>query len=292
MDDIVFYQPPSALRSQPLRLSRAITASHLPPGPIASLPNHQTAILVSTLSKKTHTSDRDDRNNKQDFTASRNIPNRSDGGDDDFPDIEELFSGTWQKSMPASADLNGDGPNGFSDIDELLSSVQQKGPTNEDPDYGGVAVDMVNNRTRGGSPASSSRSTAGISRDPIMLSDDEPVSAESETDYSNLNVDLTAKSDSSSPHIADSNMIDNEGFGCGTIYISDHLVADHQDDSNNSDSGLADDARLQLAPDLPRSTSPGHGSVTHQARPIRVDIEITQGSASYNVSRGVNALVA
>lgn len=74
------------------------------------------------------------------------------------------MSGTWQKSMPASDDLNGDDPNGFIDIDELLSGVQQKGRTSVDPDYGGMAVDMIDNRTRGGSPSSSSRSTAGSSR--------------------------------------------------------------------------------------------------------------------------------
>jgi hypothetical protein len=55
--------------------------------------------------------------------------------------------------------------------------------------------------------------------DPIILSDDESAGAESETDYSNLKVDLTAKSDSSSPHIADSNMADGKGSGSGTTYI-------------------------------------------------------------------------
>ncbi|KAG4423697.1 hypothetical protein IFR04_003122 [Cadophora malorum] len=102
--------------------------------------------------------------------------------------MEELLSGTWQKSMPASEDLNGDDPNGFIDIDELLSGVQQKGPTSVDPGYGGMAMDMVDNRTRGGSPTSSNPSAAESNRDPIILSDDESMSAESETDYSNLEV--------------------------------------------------------------------------------------------------------
>ena len=66
--------------------------------------------------------------------------------------------------MPASEDLNGDDPNGFTDIDELLSGVQQKGRTSVDPDYSGIAVDMVDNRTRGGSYTSSSRSTVGSNR--------------------------------------------------------------------------------------------------------------------------------
>ena len=61
MDDIVFYQPPLASRSQSLRFPGTITASHLPPGTIASLPAHKTATLVS---KKTHTSDPYCRNDK------------------------------------------------------------------------------------------------------------------------------------------------------------------------------------------------------------------------------------
>jgi hypothetical protein len=78
--------------------------------------------------------------------------------------MEELLSGIRQKSMLVSSDLNGDDPNSFIDIDELLSGVQQKGLTSVDPDYSGMAVDMVDNRTRDGSPTSSSRSTAGSSR--------------------------------------------------------------------------------------------------------------------------------
>ena len=57
------------------------------------------------------------------------------------------MSGTWQKSMLARADLNGDDPNGFIDIDELLSSVQQKGLTSVDLDYSRIAVDIVDYRT-------------------------------------------------------------------------------------------------------------------------------------------------
>ncbi|XMA19876.1 hypothetical protein WAI453_012667 [Rhynchosporium graminicola] len=282
MDDIVFYQPPSASRSQPLRFPGTITASHLPPGPIASLPARETATL---LSKKSHTSDRYSRNDKQEeFTASRNLPNRSDNNNNnnDFPSVKELLSDTWQKSMPASEELNGNNRNGSIDIDELLFGVQQKGRTSVDPGYGGMATDMDDNRTRGGSPTSSSRSTAESSRDRIILSDDEYVSAESETDYSNVEVDLTVKSDSSSPHVTESDMVNGEGFGFGTTYIPDHLIADYRDDSNDSDSGVADSARLQLAADLPRSASPGYRSVSHQASPVPVNTEITQGSASYD----------
>jgi len=66
--------------------------------------------------------------------------------------------------MLVSEDLNGDDCNGFIDIDELLSGVQQKERTSVDPGYGGMAVDIVDNSTRGGSPTSSSRSTAESSR--------------------------------------------------------------------------------------------------------------------------------
>ncbi|CZT08656.1 uncharacterized protein RAG0_13662 [Rhynchosporium agropyri] len=276
MDDIVFYQPPPTSRSQPLRFPGTVTASHLSPGPFVSL----SACKIPTfVSKKTHYSDQYSRNDKQDSTASRSLPNRSDdNSDDDFPDMEEILSGTWQKSMPASEDLNIDDPNGFIDIDEVLSGVQQKGQTSEDSDFIRTVVDMVEGRPRGGSPTGSSRSTAGSSRDPIILSDDEAVRAESETDYSNLEFDLPASSDSSSPHIADSNILDSEGFGFDTAYVSDRLVADHQDDSNDRGSGVAHGARLQLAADLPRPAFRGHSSSTHQASPI----QLTQGSTSYD----------
>ncbi|KAG9228023.1 hypothetical protein BJ875DRAFT_490345 [Amylocarpus encephaloides] len=212
---------------------------------------------MSTLSQKTHPSERYYRNDTQAFPASRNLPNRSN--DDDFPDMEELLSGRRQKSLPATADLNGDDHDGFIDIDELLSGMPQKGPTSVDPDHGGMAANMVNNGTRGGSPSNSSRSTARSSRDPIILGEDESIGAESETDYGSLNAALTAKSDSSSPHIADSDMADDD-----------------------NDSAIVDSATLQLAADLPMSASPGNGTVTHQASPMQVNTEITQGSASYD----------
>ncbi|KAF4631655.1 hypothetical protein G7Y89_g6479 [Cudoniella acicularis] len=79
----------------------------------------------------------------------------------------------------------------------------------------------VDNGTRGGSPADSTRSTEGSSQDPIILSDDESMGAESKTDYSDLSVDLRAKSDSNSPHVA----------------------------SSDNDSSIVDGAKLQLAAD-------------------------------------------
>jgi hypothetical protein len=60
-----------------------------------------------------------------------------------------------------------------------------------------------------------------------MISDNESVSAESETDYSNLNIDPIAKSDSYSPYIIDSNLADSNVFSLGIILISDRPIANY-----------------------------------------------------------------
>jgi hypothetical protein len=79
MDDIIFYQPPSASRSQPPRLPGAVTASNAPGGPIVSLSVRRTASQlnqqngistgqinksrgVSDLSQKSHASDQRRKN--------------------------------------------------------------------------------------------------------------------------------------------------------------------------------------------------------------------------------------
>jgi hypothetical protein len=67
--------------------------------------------------------------------------------------MEELLSGTPQKTLPASADLDGDDHDGFIDISTLLSDMQKEGTPNADLDYNGMA-DMVDSGTRGGSEAS------------------------------------------------------------------------------------------------------------------------------------------
>ena len=66
-----------------------------------------------------------------------------------------------------------------------------------------------------------------------MLSDDESGGAESETDCSDLDIDVRAKSDSDPPHVSDSELADGDGFSSGDVLISDRLVTDHQDDDNN-----------------------------------------------------------
>jgi hypothetical protein len=110
--------------------------------------------------------------------------------------------------------------------------------------------------------------------DPIILSDNESVGAESNTDFSSLNIDLTAK------HVADNELMNGDGFGLGTIVISDRVVADDQDDDNNNN-GVVDGVKLRLSAGRPRSASSGHGSVTHQASKLQVNTDITQGSTNY-----------
>jgi hypothetical protein len=61
--------------------------------------------------------------------------------------------------------------------------------------------------------------------DPIILSNNESVGTKSDTDFSSLDVDLTAKRNSDSPHVVDNELIDSDGFGLGTTCISDCVVA-------------------------------------------------------------------
>jgi hypothetical protein len=71
--------------------------------------------------------------------------------------------------------------------------------------------------------------------DPIILSDDKSAGAESRTNYSTPDVDLIAKSGSDPLYVAD-----NNGFALGAVFISDCLVADHQDNDNNNNSNIID----------------------------------------------------
>ena len=68
--------------------------------------------------------------------------------------------------------------------------------------------------------------------DPIILSDNESVDAESDTDYSSLDIDATAQRDCDS-RVADSELTDSGGFGSGTTPISDRPVTDHQNDDDD-----------------------------------------------------------
>jgi hypothetical protein len=104
--------------------------------------------------------------------------------------------------------------------------------------------------------------------------------AESKTDYSDLNANLRAKSDSG-PLYLEGEPADGDGFSPGTIYTSGYFTIDHPDDGSKSNDRVVNNAQLRLSTSRPGSASPGHGSVTHQASKLRVNTEITQGSTSY-----------
>ena len=73
--------------------------------------------------------------------------------------------------------------------------------------------------------------------DPIILSNDESASAESETDCSDLDVDFRAKNDPNPPHVISGELADSDGFNLGAALISHHLVTNYQDNNNhNNDS--------------------------------------------------------
>jgi hypothetical protein len=63
--------------------------------------------------------------------------------------------------------------------------------------------------------------------DPIILSNNEFVGTKSNTDFSSLDIDFTAKRDSNSLHVANNKLIDSNSFGSGTTRISDHVVANN-----------------------------------------------------------------
>jgi hypothetical protein len=111
--------------------------------------------------------------------------------------------------------------------------------------------------------------------DPIILSDDESVGAESGTDYGTLAVNLTAKNGSDPPYIADTKLADGDGFASGAALTSDRLVADHQDDDNINNSGVIDNTQLRLSADRPRAASPSHELVIHQASKLQANTGIS-----------------
>ena len=118
--------------------------------------------------------------------------------------------------------------------------------------------------------------------DPIILSDDESAGAESETDCSNLGVDVRAKSDSDLLHLADSELADGDGISSGAALIYSRLVVDRQDDDNDYNA-IADKPRLHLLGNRrPRSASPQPRSNTDQASKLQVNPDIIQEGTSYN----------
>ncbi len=90
--------------------------------------------------------------------------------------------------------------------------------------------------------------------DPIMLNDNDSLDADSETDYSDLDVDLRAKCNSDSSHVADGQPADSDTYGSETTHPRGRLAAAHPEEVNDNNSSVAD---------RPGSASPGHRCVTH-----------------------------
>jgi hypothetical protein len=107
-------------------------------------------------------------------------------------------------------------------------------------------VKIVKSRTQGGSPMDSSRSTARSSQgkyttffllwpgfltyiilDLIILSDNKSIGAKSKTNYSDLDVNVRAKSDSALLHVIDSELVDGDGIGLEAVLIYNRLVTNY-----------------------------------------------------------------
>ena len=69
-------------------------------------------------------------------------------------------------------------------------------------------------------------------RDPITLSEDEFTGADSETDYTDLDIDLATKNDSYSPHVVDNKPVEGDVSSSGITRISGSRATDHQDDND------------------------------------------------------------
>jgi len=70
-----------------------------------------------------------------------------------------------------------------------------------------------------------------------MLSNNKSVGAKSETDYSNLDVNPRAKSDSSPLH-PNSELTNSNSFGLGTTHVSSSLAANYLNNSNKSNNSV------------------------------------------------------
>ena len=101
----------------------------------------------------------------------------------------------------------------------------------------------------------------------MILSDDQPPATDSETDYSEADLDPTAKGDPDSLQV-----VDSDSFGPGTTFILRRCVANQ--DKNGDSNGVA---KLRLAADGIRSASPGQSFATYQASRRELNTDITQG---------------
>lgn len=113
-----------------------------------------------------------------------------------------------------------------------------------------------------------------------MLSDDESVGAESETDCSDLDVDPRAKSDSGLQY-PNGEPADGDGFGLGTTIIHASPAPNNADDFNTTNDSVVNNGQLRLPINHLGSAPPGHGSITHRASKLPVNTDITHGGVSY-----------
>ncbi|RFU31208.1 hypothetical protein B7463_g5144, partial [Scytalidium lignicola] len=165
--------------------------------------------------------------------------------DDNLLTIVELLSGVKLNSVLANANSNSEGNDGFLDIDEVAGLQYQSVLTYAKLNSGGIKKNL--------------------------------------TDYGNLDVGLTMKSNLYSPHAANSNLVDRDSSGSdlGIILISDHLIIDRYSNSDDSDNCVVDGAKPSLAADCPRSASLSYEFATHQASRLQADTKLIQRSASY-----------
>jgi hypothetical protein len=107
--------------------------------------------------------------------------------------------------------------------------------------------------------------------DSIILSDDELLATDSETDHSEVDLSPSVKCDFESPHIADS-----DSFGSGATFNFARPMSDHRDEDGNNNS-VPDNAKLQLAADYLRlrSASPGQTCATPQVGKLQVNTDST-----------------
>ncbi|CAG8982450.1 hypothetical protein HYALB_00013981 [Hymenoscyphus albidus] len=235
MDNIVFYQTSSA-NSQPPLLPGARTSLNSSSASSTSFPVLQTAPHFNQqndLPKHDMTKSRDVR---YPFQKSHSDTSQMQGNltATQNPLDSELLLVMKQNSNLSSTDPSCDDNNDNDDfpyIDELLSSMKQKSVlASAKPNHSNTA-EKVDNGTRRDSPLDSSCSTEGTTQDPIILSDDDSAGAESETDYTNPDFDLTDNSYPNTSRITESELADGDGFGSRAALTSHCLVADHQDDN-------------------------------------------------------------
>jgi hypothetical protein len=184
------------------------------------------------------------------------------------------------------------------DIDDVLSSIQQRSMlASASLNSGGMAV-LVDNGTRGSSPTDSSCSTAGSNQgerlgsqicpgplthttsNPIILSNNDCASAESETNCSDLDVDARSKSNSNPPYATDSELADGGGFSSEPPSF---LIALLPTINTTITITTAEPTKPSFASaNRPRPASLDLGFDIYQASKLQVNADLIQESTGYD----------